>query len=197
MVDRTVYVGNITASITEETLSALFAHCGTVTQVRISGDPTFNARFGFVEFLDISMAHTACMLNGLMLAERSLRVSMAKTGISKSTTSVASPIPGMGVTQISTKPNNEPERVARTIHMSGVDMQVTEQHLAQYFSVCGNVSAVRVSGDGLSQPRYAWVEFSTLEAAHGALSLDGQTLGTQQLRISASKSAIQNNGLLK
>ena len=32
-----MYVGNITASITEGTLSALFAHCGTVTQVRISG----------------------------------------------------------------------------------------------------------------------------------------------------------------
>jgi len=32
-----VYVGNITASITEETLLALFAHCGQVTNVRISG----------------------------------------------------------------------------------------------------------------------------------------------------------------
>jgi hypothetical protein len=35
--ERTVYVGNITASITEETLLALFAHCGQVTNVRISG----------------------------------------------------------------------------------------------------------------------------------------------------------------
>eukprot|EP00959_Pyramimonas_sp_CCMP1952_P291332 6094269-Pyramimonas_sp.AAC.1 len=120
------------------------------------------------------MANTACMLNGLMLAERSLRVSMAKTGITRNTATVVHPIPGVGMTQISTKPNNEPERVARTIHISGVDMQVTEQHLAQYFSVCGTVSAVRVSGDGLAQPRYAWVEFSTQEAAYGALSLDGQ-----------------------
>lgn len=32
-----MYVGNITASITEETLLALFAHCGQVTNVRISG----------------------------------------------------------------------------------------------------------------------------------------------------------------
>ena len=34
---RTVHVGNITASITKETLPALFAHCGQVTNVRITG----------------------------------------------------------------------------------------------------------------------------------------------------------------
>jgi hypothetical protein len=117
------------------------------------------------------------MLNGLMLAERSLRVSMAKTSINKATgmtMGAMSPHAGVGVTQVSTKPNNDPDRVARTIHISGVDCQVTEHHLAQYFSVCGEVAAVRVSGDGLASPRFGWVEFGTLEAAYGALSLDGQ-----------------------
>jgi hypothetical protein len=122
-----------------------------------------------VEFTNNLMAHTACMLDGLMLAERSLRVSMAKT-----------------------------PRVARTIHISGVDGQVTEQHLAQYFSVCGEVCAVQLS----RAQRCAWVEFTTQESWQGSMSLDGQMrrltadgLGTQQLRILASKSAIQSNGL--
>lgn len=199
--DRTAYVGNVTANITEETLHALFSHCGTITQVRISGDPTYNARFAFVEFADQSQAHTACMLNGLMLAERSLRVSMAKTGINKPSVGSAPAggglRPMMGTGGGGGRSNNDPDRVSRTIHIAGVDQQVTEQHLAQYFSVCGEVTAVRISGDGVTQPRFSWVEFSTRESAYGALSLDGQMLGTQQLRISPSKSAIQSNGLLK
>ena len=177
--------------------------------MRWCSDPSYNARFGFVEFTDIPMAHTACMLNGLMLAERSLRVSMAKTGMSNDKATPGPPGGGMsgptlgnmrqglGGQMITNKPNNDPERVARTIHISGVDGQVTEQHLAQYFSVCGEVCAVRLSGDGRDAQRFAWVEFTTQESSQGSMSLDGQMLGTQQLRISASKCAIYVNGLLK
>lgn len=66
----------------KQTPAATLLMCGGCW-VALRSDPTYNARFGFVEFTDIPMAHTACMLNGLMLAERSLRVSMAKTGMSK------------------------------------------------------------------------------------------------------------------
>jgi hypothetical protein len=97
----------------------------------VRSDPTYNARFGFVEFTEIPMAHTACMLNGLMLAERSLRVSMAKTGMSKPAADPLTTGPtignmrvGLGGQMITNKPNNDPERVARTIHISGVDGQV-------------------------------------------------------------------------
>mmetsp|Transcript_25823 Transcript_25823/g.31314 ORF Transcript_25823/g.31314 Transcript_25823/m.31314 type:complete len:417 (+) Transcript_25823:113-1363(+) len=199
-VDSTVYVGNVASSITEETIAALFAHCGKVSNVRISGnkDPSYQSRFAFVEFEDKSHAHTACMLNGLNLAERTIRVAMAKTPANKPATGLAAAAGMLNPALFANgKPNNEPERVSRTIHMSGVDVQVSEQHLAQYFSVCGEVTAVRISGDGFNSTRYAWVEFAVLESAYGALSLDGQVLGSQQLRISPSKSAIQSNGLIK
>ena len=48
-------------------------------------DPTYNARFAFVEFADPAMAHTAVMLNGLQVAERTLRVAMAKSSINNPT----------------------------------------------------------------------------------------------------------------
>jgi hypothetical protein len=50
--DRTVYVGNVGAACDEAMIAALFAHCGTVTGVRVAGDPSYNARFAFVEFAD-------------------------------------------------------------------------------------------------------------------------------------------------
>eukprot|EP00958_Prasinococcus_capsulatus_P007833 scaffold725_cov342-Prasinococcus_capsulatus_cf.AAC.1 len=37
MTDRTVYVGNVAPDIDEQTMHALFAHCGTVRQIRIAG----------------------------------------------------------------------------------------------------------------------------------------------------------------
>lgn len=62
-----------------------------------------------------------------MLAERSLKVSMAKTGISKPDGGGGGSGAGGGM---SVKPNNDPERVARTIHISGIDTQV----LPMYFT---------------------------------------------------------------
>lgn len=220
MGDRTIYVGNVAVEINELTLYALFAHCGTVTQVRLAGDPSFNNRFAFVEFADSSMAQTACLLNGLFIAERPLKISMSKTSSTSSSSSSPSPLlaqsnPLLTSSMFSqpallTRPlahqsifgsslpapppkRQDPERVAKTIHIGGVDPQVSGTHLVQYFSVCGPVIGVRISGD--SSPRFAWVEFVTREAALSALSLDGQELGNQTLRISPSKTAIQTNAL--
>lgn len=50
------------------------------------------------------------------------------------------------------------------------------------------VLAVRKSG------RFAWVEFSTIQAAHQALALDGEPLGTGMLKISQSKTPIHTAG---
>ena len=50
------------------------------------------------------------------------------------------------------------------------------------------VLAVRKSG------RFAWVEFSTIQAAHQALQLDGEPLGTGMLKISQSKTPIHTAG---
>ena len=42
--------------------------------------------------------------------------------------------------------------------------------------------------------RFAWVEFSTIQAAHQALQLDGEPLGTGMLKISQSKTPIHTAG---
>merc|ERR1719428_1522907 len=41
--------------------------------------------------------------------------------------------------------NHDPSRVANTVHLSNVDFSLNEIHLAQYFSVCGEVVGVRIA----------------------------------------------------
>lgn len=50
------------------------------------------------------------------------------------------------------------------------------------------VLAVRKSG------RFAWVEFTSIQAAHQALTLDGELLGANMLKISQSKTPIHTAG---
>ncbi len=57
--------------------------------------------------------------------------------------------------------------------------------MADLFS---QVNAVRKSG------RFAWVEFATLQAAQTAMSLDGESLGSGTMKVSASKTPIHTAG---
>eukprot|EP00899_Mesostigma_viride_P006534 jgi/Mesvir1/15882/Mv02790-RA.1 len=108
---------------------------------------------------------------------------MAKTSISSLTPNKVH-VPAQKV--------GDAERVTRTIHVSGIDPRVTEHYLAQYFSCCGAVVAVRMTGDARKS---GWVEFQSRESALAALGLDQQVLGTGVLRITQSRSAIQTNAL--
>lgn len=56
------------------------------------------------------------------------------------------------------------------------------------WSCCQQVLAVRKSG------RFAWVEFTSIQAAHQALTLDGELLGSNMLKISQSKTPIHTAG---
>lgn len=64
------------------------------------------------------------------------------------------------------------------------------QHIVahgMYLSLA-QVLAVRKSG------RFAWVEFTSIQAAHQALTLDGGLLGANMLKISQSKTPIHTAG---
>ncbi|CAI5528351.1 unnamed protein product [Closterium sp. Naga37s-1] len=207
MGDRTVHVGNLETFVNESTLYLLFSQFGTVTNVRLAGDPKMQTRYAFVEFNDSVMAHAACLLDGLQVGSRNLRVSLSKPYAGKGAASAAVQNPlaalmggaGLAATPaVSAAPRKrstveDQERISRTIHVRNVDIQITEAMLVEYFGVCGTVTAARTAGT--SNPRTAWIEFAAQQSALAALSLDGQVLAGQTLRISPSKSAIQTNAL--
>ncbi|KAL9232497.1 hypothetical protein vseg_007605 [Gypsophila vaccaria] len=82
------------------------------------------------------------------------------------------------------------ESVRRTVYVSDIDQQVTEETLAALFSSCGQVVDCRICGDPHSVLRFAFVEFADELGARAALNLSGTMLGFYPVRVLPSKTAI-------
>lgn len=82
------------------------------------------------------------------------------------------------------------DSIRRTVYVSDIDQQVTEEQLAALFLTCGQVVDCRVCGDPNSVLRFAFVEFTDEEGARRALSLAGTMLGFYPVRVLPSKTAI-------
>ncbi|KAL8142688.1 hypothetical protein V2J09_015720 [Rumex salicifolius] len=82
------------------------------------------------------------------------------------------------------------ETVRRTVFVSDVDHQVTEEQLAALFINCGQVVDCRICGDPNSVLRFAFVEFTDEESAEAALTLSGTMLGFYPVKVTPSKTAI-------
>ncbi|KAL6972162.1 poly(A) polymerase Cid12 [Sarracenia purpurea var. burkii] len=82
------------------------------------------------------------------------------------------------------------EVIRRTVYVSDIDHQVTEEQLAALFIGCGQVVDCRVCGDPNSVLRFAFIEFTDEEGARNALSLAGTMLGYYPVRVLPSKTAI-------
>lgn len=82
------------------------------------------------------------------------------------------------------------DNVKRTVYISDLDQQITEEQLAAFFQEVGVVADCRVCGDPNSAMRFAFVEFSKVEEAVAALEKSGLELGTTKLKVLPSKTAI-------
>ncbi|GMH19719.1 hypothetical protein Nepgr_021560 [Nepenthes gracilis] len=82
------------------------------------------------------------------------------------------------------------EVIRRTVYVSDIDQQVTEEQLAALFINCGQVIDCRVCGDPNSVLRFAFIEFTDEEGARNALSLSGTMLGFYPVKVLPSKTAI-------
>ncbi|KAK4366004.1 hypothetical protein RND71_013884 [Anisodus tanguticus] len=80
--------------------------------------------------------------------------------------------------------------IRKTVYVSDIDHQVTEEQLAALFLSCGQVIDCRICGDTNSVLRFAFIEFTDEEDARSALSLAGTMLGFYPVRVLPSKTAI-------
>eukprot|EP01023_Acetabularia_acetabulum_P018834 TRINITY_DN19526_c0_g1_i4.p1 TRINITY_DN19526_c0_g1~~TRINITY_DN19526_c0_g1_i4.p1 ORF type:complete len:391 (+),score=72.41 TRINITY_DN19526_c0_g1_i4:156-1328(+) len=81
----------------------------------------------------------------------------------------------------------------RTIYVSEIDHNVTEEDLAHLFSRCGDVVDCRLCGDAHSRMRFAFIEFSMdswRTAIPEALKLNDTIMCGFPIRVLRSKSAI-------
>ncbi|CAN4089471.1 unnamed protein product [Withania somnifera] len=93
-------------------------------------------------------------------------------------------------TNVRTNMAQREEVIRRTVHVSEIDHQVTEEQLATLFLTCGQVVDCRICGDPNSVLRFAFIEFTDEEGARNALSLAGTMLGFYPVRVLPSKTAI-------
>jgi len=83
------------------------------------------------------------------------------------------------------------ERIPCTVYVSGIDQQLQEEHITQFFTICGPISNIRLCGDNDHHSKFAFIEFTTSEAAITAAAMSGIQLGSGIIRILPSKTAIQ------
>ncbi|KAH6764137.1 CTC-interacting domain 9 [Perilla frutescens var. frutescens] len=82
------------------------------------------------------------------------------------------------------------DSIRRTVYVSDIDHNITEERLAALFSSYGQVLDCRVCGDPHSRLRFAFVEFADDYSARAALSLSGTLLGFSPIKVLPSKTAI-------
>ncbi|CAI9757150.1 unnamed protein product [Fraxinus pennsylvanica] len=82
------------------------------------------------------------------------------------------------------------ENIRRTVYVSDIDHNITEEQLAGLFSSYGQVVDCRVCGDPHSRLRFAFVEFADEYSARASLSLCGTLLGFSPVKVLPSKTAI-------
>ncbi|CAA7397527.1 unnamed protein product [Spirodela intermedia] len=82
------------------------------------------------------------------------------------------------------------DSIRRTVYVSDIDTNVTEEQLAALFTSCGQVLDCRVCGDPHSILRFAFIEFADEQGARVALNLGGTVLGYYPVRVLPSKTAI-------
>ncbi|KAF2572583.1 hypothetical protein F2Q70_00003332, partial [Brassica cretica] len=80
--------------------------------------------------------------------------------------------------------------IRRTVYVSDIDQQVTEEQLAGLFIGFGHVVDCRICGDPNSVLRFAFIEFTDEVGAKAALNLSGTILGFYHVKVMPSKTAI-------
>lgn len=81
-----------------------------------------------------------------------------------------------------------------TVYVSNIDCAASEWDLSVALRSIGEVNKVRLCGNSRQATQYAFVEFSSEEAAQKAIKIDGKRLlGQYALRWSLSKSIIQDS----
>lgn len=161
---RTLYVGNLDQSVTEDLLLALFGQIGLVRSCKIIRE-TGNDPYAFLEFESHQSAATALgAMNRRYFLDREMKVNWA------------------------TSPGNQPKLdISQHHHIFVGDLspEIETETLREAFAPFGEISNCRIVRDPqtLKSKGYAFVSFVKKEEAENAIaSMNGQWLGSRSIR---------------
>lgn len=161
---KTLYVGNLDASVSEELLCALFSQMGPVKGCKIIREPG-NDPYAFVEFTNHQSAATAlAAMNKRMFLEKEMKVNWA------------------------TSPGNQTKQDTSSHHhifVGDLSPEIDVEALREAFSPFGEISNCRIVRDPqtLKSKGYAFVSFVKRAEAESAIAaMNGQWLGSRSIR---------------
>lgn len=162
---RTLYVGNLDPSVSEDFIATLFNQIGSVTKTKVIFDGA-NDPYAFVEFSDHSQASQALQtMNKRLLLEREMKVNWA------------------------VEPGQQPSKIDTTRHfhvfVGDLSSEVDNNKLREAFQPFGDVSDAKVIRDtNTSKSKgYGFVSYPKREEAERAIEqMNGQWLGRRTIR---------------
>ncbi|CAG9565173.1 unnamed protein product [Danaus chrysippus] len=161
---KTLYVGNLDASVTEEFLCALFGQIGEVKGCKIIREPG-NDPYAFLEFTNHASAATAlAAMNRRVFLDKEMKVNWA------------------------TSPGNQPKTDTSNHHhifVGDLSPEIETHILREAFAPFGEISNCRIVRDPqtLKSKGYAFVSFVKKADAEAAIqAMNGQWLGSRSIR---------------
>lgn len=162
---RTLYVGNLDSSVTEEFITTLFGQIGHVSKTKVIFDGT-NDPYAFVEFTDHSQASQALQtMNRRMLLDKEMKVNWAVE-------------PGQQQVKIDTSKHYH-------VFVGDLSTEVDNKALKEAFAPFGEVSDAKVIRDvtTLKSKGYGFVSYPKRDEAERAIEqMNGQWLGRRTIR---------------
>lgn len=161
---KTLYVGNLDHSVSEDLLCALFGQMGSVKGCKIIREPG-NDPYAFIEFTNHHSATTAlAAMNKRSFLDKEMKVNWA------------------------TSPGNQPKADTSTHHhifVGDLSPEIETETLRDAFAPFGEISNCRIVRDSqtLKSKGYAFVSFvKKAEAENAIQSMNGQWLGSRSIR---------------
>ncbi|CAF2113994.1 unnamed protein product [Rotaria magnacalcarata] len=162
---RTLYVGNLDPSVSEDLLMALFSQMGTCRNCKIIHEPNSDP-YAFIEFAEHQPAANALLaMNKRLVVGREIKVNWATT--SAGTTS-----------KIDTSKHFH-------IFVGDLAPEIDQNTLREAFSPFGEISEIKIAKftDTQKPKGYCFISFANQSDAETAItSMNGQWLGTRKIR---------------
>lgn len=161
---KTLYVGNLDHTVSEDLLIALFGQMGTVKSCKIIREPG-NDPYAFIEFANHQAASTALTaMNKRSFLDKEMKVNWA------------------------TSPGNQPKTDTSAHHhifVGDLSPEIETETLREAFAPFGEISNCRIVRDAqtLKSRGYAFVSFvKKAEAENAIQAMNGQWLGSRSIR---------------
>lgn len=159
---QSIFVKGLPYDSSDESIRALFADCGTISELNV---PTFEDSgrcrgFAHITFETIAEARAAIALDGSDVGGRSIGVDFARP-----------PVPAAVPT--------------KTVFVANLSPEADDAAIRAVFDGCGDIVSVRIALDrATGAPRgFACVEFADLSGSEAALTKVGEVVKGRPIRI--------------